>query len=118
VVEARRASVAATLASVALTLAVLLVPFLRFAWRSPLLHVAIETAAALVALLAAFLVYGRARLSGRLDHLVLTYPLALLGASGVLPAFLPDTFSSTATPHAPSPGRAVTGWRSRMLGGD
>jgi signal transduction histidine kinase len=89
--------VVATLASVALTLAVLLVPFLRFAWRSPLLHVAIETAAALVALLAAFLVYGRARLSGRLDHLVLTYPLALLGASGVLLAFLPDTFSSTAT---------------------
>jgi hypothetical protein len=118
VVAARRASVAATRASVALTLAVLLVPFLRFAWRSPLLHVAIETAAALVALLAAFLVYGRARLSGRLDHLVLTYPLALLGASGVLPAFLPDPFSSTATPHAPSPGRAVTGWSSRMLGRD
>src|SRR5689334_11261778 len=96
-VAARRASAAVTAVSAALTLAVLLVPVLRFAYRSPVLHVAIETAAALVALLAAFLVYGRARLSGRLDHLVLTFPLALLGTSGVLLALFPSTFSDTAT---------------------
>ena len=53
------------------TLAVALLPQLHFAYRQPPLHVALETAASLIALLAGFLVFGRLRREGRLNDLVL-----------------------------------------------
>lgn len=62
----------------AATLAVALLPQLRFAYWQPVLHVALETAASLIALLAGFLVLGRLRRVGRLDELLLACGLALL----------------------------------------
>ncbi len=62
----------------AATLAVDLLPQLHFAYWQPALHVALETAASLIALLAGFLVLGRLRRVGRLDELLLACGLALL----------------------------------------
>jgi len=71
------ALVTAVISGVA-TVAVALLPQLHFAYRQPLLHVALETAASLVVLLAAFLVLGRLRRAGRLNELLLACGLALL----------------------------------------
>lgn len=62
----------------AATFAVALLPQLHFAYWQPMLHVALETAASLIALLAGFLVLGRLRRVGRLDELLLACGLALL----------------------------------------
>jgi signal transduction histidine kinase len=79
--------------SVVATLAVALLPQLHFAYWQPVLHVALETAASLIALLAGFLVLGRLRRVGRLNELLLACGLALLAllnlfflaAPGLLP---------------------------------
>jgi hypothetical protein len=62
--------VTAALVSGAATAAVILVPALRFAYRLPDVHVTLETAAALIGLLAAYLVFGRFRRSGQLADFV------------------------------------------------
>ncbi len=60
------------------TFAVALLPQLHFAYRQPLMHVALETAASLIALLAGFLVFGRLLRASRLNELLLACALALL----------------------------------------
>ena len=81
----------AAVASV-VTAAVALIPELRFAYRDPALHVALETSASLVALLAGFLVAGRLWRLTRLNELVLACALAVLALSsllfGTVPALL------------------------------
>ena len=69
---ARGWMVAAVAISGAATLTAALVPKLNFADRLPAPHVAVETAAPLIALLAAFLVFGRFLRRGRLTELALT----------------------------------------------
>jgi signal transduction histidine kinase len=81
--------VLAALVSAAATIAIVAVPSLRFAYRAPQLHAALETAAALIGLLAAYLVFGRYRRSGHLDDLVLCSSLALLAGSNLFFAVLP-----------------------------
>jgi signal transduction histidine kinase len=81
--------VVAALISSAATAAVILVPALRFAYRLPTVHVALETAAALVGLLAAYLVAGRFRRRGHLADFVLCYSLCLLAFSNLFFAVLP-----------------------------
>src|SRR3954467_1364513 len=70
--------------SAAVTLAVVLVPSLHLAYREPSLRVALETAASLIALLVAYLVYGRARRSRKPEELVLALGLVWLAASNIL----------------------------------
>ena len=84
----------AALVSAAATAAVIFVPALRFAYRGPELHVALETAAALIGLLAAYLVFGRFRRSGRLDDFMLCYSLSLLAFSNLFFAVIPAISSS------------------------
>jgi signal transduction histidine kinase len=88
----RRASatVVAAIVSAAATAAVVLVPTLRFAYHAPELHTAIETAATLIGLLAAYLVFGRYRRSGQLDDFVLCCSLALLAGSNLFFAVVPE----------------------------
>jgi signal transduction histidine kinase len=62
----------------AVTLAVALFPRLHFVFWQPMAHVALETAAALTALLAGFLVFARLWRDCRLNELLLTCALALL----------------------------------------
>src|ERR671922_627240 len=80
--------VAADLAG-GLTIAVLVVPTLRIAYRSPTLHATIETACGLIALLAAFLVFGRYRATQRTDDLALTTALGLLACANLVFSAMP-----------------------------
>jgi signal transduction histidine kinase len=78
-------------------------PFVDFAYRSKSAHVAVETTAALAALLVAYLVWGRFRQSRRSSDLLVVAAFAALGVSNlffaVLPAALPSvgSFGSFAT---------------------
>src|SRR5215210_4891737 len=71
------------------TLLVSVTSVVRFAYRSPSLHVAVETAAALISLLAAQLMYGRFRRSLDRRDLLLTAALALFAAGNLLFAAVP-----------------------------
>src|SRR5690348_8465831 len=70
--------------SVAVTLSAVFVPPMHLAYRAPSLRVALETASALIGLLVALLVYGRARRSRRPDEFVLALGLVWLAASNLL----------------------------------
>jgi signal transduction histidine kinase len=83
----RRLAYACAVASAGATIAVVLVARLDFAYRSPSLHVALETTAAITAATAAFLLIGRFRRTGYLDELLLSAGLLLL-------AFLNLTFAA------------------------
>ena len=71
----------ATLLGLAVTVAIVAVPALRFAYPRPGLHIAIETTAALTALLATFLMVARVRRSGLVCDLMLSCALAVFAAS-------------------------------------
>jgi signal transduction histidine kinase len=88
----------------AATLAVALLPQLHFAYWQPVLHVALETAASLIALLAGFLVLGRLRRVGRLNELLLTCGLALLALLNLFLLGVPGLL-----PHALVVGVALVG---------
>ncbi len=71
------------------TAAVIWVPFLRFAYRAPALHVSLETANAVIALLAAYLVYGRFWRSRRLQELLLFLALCTVAVANLVLTALP-----------------------------
>lgn len=73
----------------AITAAVILVPGLRFAYRSVPVHVALETAAALIAALAAVLIAWRVTRSRRSSEALLVGAFALLAAVDLYRAFVP-----------------------------
>ena len=75
--------------SVAFTLIVSVTSMVSFAYRSPELHVAVETAAALISLLAAQLIYGRFRRSRDRRDLLLTSALVLFAGSNLLFSAVP-----------------------------
>lgn len=64
------------------------------AYRRPGFHIALETAASLIGLAAAYLLLGRFRASARFDHLLLVCALAVLAAAnlafGAAPAILSE----------------------------
>jgi signal transduction histidine kinase len=78
--------------SAAATLIVAVWPGLHLAYRLAAFHVALETAASIVALIAAYLLVGRFQRRRRLDDLLLKHALILFGltnaAFGVIPAVL------------------------------
>ena len=80
----RWAVVATATVSGAVTVAVVVLPQLHFAYWDPALHVALETAVSLIALLAAFLVSGRLRRRTRLNEFLLACALAVLAVSSLL----------------------------------
>ena len=72
---------------IAITALVSVAPFVRFAYRSPAAHVAIDTAATIIALLAAFLLFERFRQTGlRRDLLLVAALVVMAGASLCLSA--------------------------------
>ena len=77
-----------TLLAAATTIVVLAAERLRFAYEAPSLRVALETAAAMIALVAAYLVYGRFLRSRRVDALLLAFALGVLAASNLFLAVL------------------------------
>src|SRR5919202_2360544 len=85
----RNLILATAAAGTAVTLLFALSPGLQVAYRDPALHAALEATAALVTMLAAYLVFGRFRARGSLDDLVLVCGLALLAASDLCFAAVP-----------------------------
>ena len=75
--------------AVAFTLIVSVTSIVSFAYRSPSLHVAVETAAALIATLAAQLIYGRFRRSLDRRDLLLASALVLFAGSNLLFSMVP-----------------------------
>jgi signal transduction histidine kinase len=105
-------TLATAAAAAVATLLVSLVPAVHLAYMSPSGHVAIETAAALIALLVAYLLLGRFLRDGQLRDLVLTAALATLGFTNLVFASIPLAASSGI--HRFSTWAPVAG---RLLGG-
>ena len=81
----------------ALTLLVSVLPFVDFAYRGEGTHVAIETAASIIALLAAIIVMGRFVRSHARSDLLLSGALLLLAASNFVFSAIPSTLSAEAS---------------------
>jgi len=78
-------------AAAALTAAASLIPGFTLAYSSPQLHIALETATALISFLVAYLVYGRFRERKRLDDLMLACALFLIATTSLVFSALPHT---------------------------
>ena len=76
-----------------MTAAVVSLPFLRFAYRAPALHVSLETANALVAVLVAYLVYGRFRDSSRLQELLIVLAMCTVAVANLVLTALPSALT-------------------------
>ena len=74
----------------AFTLLVSVLPFARYAYESPQMHVALETTAALAAALASFLVLGRYRREPTLGTLLLAAALGVLAANSMFFSVIPS----------------------------
>jgi signal transduction histidine kinase len=74
----------------AATAAVVFVPFLGFAYRAPALHVALETADALIALFVAYLLYGRFRTDRRTRDFLLVLALCTVAVANLVLTALPS----------------------------
>jgi signal transduction histidine kinase len=79
-----------TAGAAAATAAVLVLPFVRFAYRAPALHIVLETANALVALLVGYLVYGRFRQSQRVQDFLLVVGLVTTAVANLVLTALPS----------------------------
>jgi signal transduction histidine kinase len=88
----RRLAYACAVASAGATIAIALVARLNFSYRTPALHVALETTAAIAAFAAAFLLLGRFWRTGLVDELILSAGLSLLALSNFVFAALPAVF--------------------------
>jgi signal transduction histidine kinase len=93
------------------TLLISALPFIHFAYKSPLAHLALDTLASFVALLTAFLITGRFRQSRALADIVLVCALMLFGFTNLFFSVfgalareaMPDSFST----WAPVSGRLL-----------
>ena len=72
------------------TVAVVLVPFLGFAYRAPALHGVVETINAVVALIVGYLVYGRYKQSRRLQELLLVLALGTVATANLVLTAIPN----------------------------
>lgn len=90
--------------STAITVVVSASSAVRLGYHAPALHVALETAAALVALVAAFLVFGRLQRALRLDDLLLASGLGVLALTDfffrAVPAVTGDRLDTFVTSSA------------------
>ncbi len=90
------ATLVAAAVGAAVTAAVLVVPSIHFAYRSPSAHLVLETLDACIASLVALLFYGRLRRTQGVQELLLVYALALLAACSLLFVIVPTLARSDA----------------------
>jgi signal transduction histidine kinase len=92
-------SVAATtytaIGAAAVTLGVTLAPSIHLAYRSPSVHLVIETVGTSIALMAAMLALGRFRQTGAARDLLLVSGLVVLGGTNMIFAALPAIIGTT-----------------------
>jgi signal transduction histidine kinase len=108
VARIRGLAIATALVAGGATLLISLLPVVHVAYRSVSLHIAIETAAAVTAVLAAYLVFGRFKLSFALGDLELLAALTLLAGASLAFTTIPavaDAGSSTFATWAPLAGQ-------------
>jgi signal transduction histidine kinase len=109
--RARSLTMVTAATAAGLTLVVSVLPFVHFAYRRPSLHLAIDTLAAFVALLTAFLILGRFHQSGALSDVVLICALTLFGFTNLffsaLPAMIFDAPSEGFLTWGPVSGRLI-----------
>ena len=79
---------------VVVTATVIFVPTISFVYRSPRLHVAIETAAIMIGLIAAILVFGRFRHRAVAQDLVIVYALLVLAFTNLFFSAVPAAFGA------------------------
>ena len=103
----RRTSVAAATGLV-VTLLVLLVPAVQFAYLSPSGHLVLETTVTLVAALTALLLYGRFRRDGAVRDLLLVYALVVLSLTALALVTAPRVL-------APEEAQAAASWAALVL---
>src|SRR3954467_7302375 len=77
-------------AALLVTVAVTTLPFVRFAYRAPAVHVMLETANALIALVVAYLVYGRFAQNRRLQELLLVLAMCTVAIANLALTALPS----------------------------
>jgi signal transduction histidine kinase len=70
-------------------------PLLVFGYRNPSLHLVLDSVDACVALLVAYLVYGRFTRKGRLQDLLLANGLVLLALSGLVLSYIAEAVSGS-----------------------
>jgi signal transduction histidine kinase len=92
--QGRRVVLAAVVAGLVGTVLVVVLPWLRFAYRSNEAHVAIETAAFLIPALAAVLFGGRAVRASSGTDLILASSLAILAATNLCFSIVPAVVDS------------------------
>jgi signal transduction histidine kinase len=90
------------------TVAVLVVPDLRFAYRSAGGHLVLETTVTLVAALVAFLLYGRYRRTAELSTLLLVYAMSLLALTASAFVTFPELLDEGS-------GRAASSWAALVV---
>lgn len=98
------------LISALVTLLVSVLPFASFAYRSQGAHVAIETAASIIALLAALIVVGRFVRSHEQSDLLLCAAMLILGVTNLVFSALPAVVTADVGPFAiwsPLAGRTL-----------
>lgn len=76
------------------TTAVTFLPNLKFLYQSPSLHVAIETSAVLIGLMAALVIFGRFRQTGALTDLLIVYVLGVLAFTNLFFSAVPNLLGS------------------------
>lgn len=106
----RAALLAAAGVSGAVTLTAIMLPQVNLVSRPPLLRVALETAASLIALLAAFLVFGRLMRHRRFNELVLSCALAIFVLTNLFLLTVPAlvaSFANELTASALQTGRSL-----------
>jgi len=82
------------------TIAIDVTPALQLAYKDASLHVALETTATLVGLVASFLLLGRVQRTRLLDELVLATGLTLLALANFLFSLLPAVFNQASIEDA------------------
>ncbi len=97
---AYRAVILTAVLSACFTLAVSVASVIKFAYRSPALHIAVETAAALISLLSAQLIFERFRRSLELRDLALATSLAVFAFANFAFSAVPAITGAAGTPFA------------------
>ena len=91
--SAERLTVSAAAVAVGVLLVVVLVPFVRFAYEAPALHISLETAEALIAVVVAYLALERFREAGRAQDLLLACGLTVLALANLVLTALPQALA-------------------------
>jgi len=100
--SSRKLTLAAVAVGAAVTLATVFLPFVKFAYSNPEAHIALDSAAAVMALVAAYLVFGRLRQDRLLREALIVYGLVLLATTNISLSVLPTAVFGS--------GPAELGW--------